>query len=140
MRTDVYMEGQDLSAKQLIRLLKEDSLTTRKRIFQATNISNPFPGGATKFRVVHRQTHREKRERAKTVSFGEGETKRVDPRENVQNPQKTCTYMKRNVKKLIGLIGLHKRGDDGCGQRSVSALAGAAHKTPTNTILQTNSL
>jgi len=64
---------------------------------------------ASKFRVVLRQTQREKKERAKTVSFEEGETKRVDPRVKVQTPQKTCTYMKRNVKKIIGLIGVHKR-------------------------------
>ena len=44
-RTDVYMKGQDLSAKQLLHWLTEDSVTTRKRIYQATNISNPFPGG-----------------------------------------------------------------------------------------------
>jgi len=44
-RTVIYMEGQDLSAKQLIHWLKVDSTTTRKRIYQATNISNPFQGG-----------------------------------------------------------------------------------------------
>jgi len=43
--TGVYMFGQDLSAKHLIRWLKEDSKQAWKRIYQATNISNHFPGG-----------------------------------------------------------------------------------------------
>jgi len=44
-RTGVYMDGQDLSAKHLIHWLKVDSTETWNRIYQATNISNPFPGG-----------------------------------------------------------------------------------------------
>ena len=44
-RTSVYMDGQDLSAKHLLHWLKVDSKETRSRIYQATTISNPFPGG-----------------------------------------------------------------------------------------------
>jgi len=39
------MDGQDLSAKHLIHWLKVDSTKTWNRIYQATNIPNPFPGG-----------------------------------------------------------------------------------------------
>ena len=39
------MNGQDLSAKHLIHWLKVDSKETRNRIYQATTISNRFPGG-----------------------------------------------------------------------------------------------
>jgi len=43
--TGVYMHGQDLSAKHLIRWLEVDSKEAWNRIYQATNISNRFPGG-----------------------------------------------------------------------------------------------
>jgi len=44
-RTGVYMDGQNLSAKHLINRLKVDLTETRNRIYQATTISNHFPGG-----------------------------------------------------------------------------------------------
>jgi len=45
-RTWAYMEGRDLSAKHLLHWLKVDSKQTRTRLYQATTISNVFPGGA----------------------------------------------------------------------------------------------
>jgi len=44
-RTRGYLDGQDLSAKHVLDWLKVDSKKTRSRIYQATTISNPFPGG-----------------------------------------------------------------------------------------------
>jgi len=43
-RTGVYMDEQDLFAKHLLYWLKVDSKENRNRIYQTTNISNPFPG------------------------------------------------------------------------------------------------
>jgi len=40
-----FMEGRDLSAKHLLHWLKVDSKEARSRLYQATTISNVFPGG-----------------------------------------------------------------------------------------------